>query len=94
MKLKIVTPEKLILEQEADSVTLPGTEGEMTILPTHAAMTATLKAGKLTYRSGGSKSGESLSIGGGFVEVYKNHVLVITSGTEVLQTPATNPSLH
>lgn len=73
MKLKIVTPEKLILDQEASSVTLPGTEGEMTILPHHAAMVATLKKGKVAGHP----------IEGGFVEVFKDQVLVmVKEGTK------------
>ena len=77
MKLKILTPEKLIVDQEVDSFTLPGSEGQMTILPTHAAMVATLKEGEIYYRSGEKNSSKS-KIAGGFVEVLKNQVLVMT----------------
>ena len=90
MKIKIITPDKLILDQEADSVTLPGSEGEMTILPHHAAMIATLKQGKLRFRLG-TKEGETLQIDGGVVEVLSDQVLILTKSA---QTPGPNPSLH
>ena len=85
-----MTPEKLVLEQEVDSVTLPGTEGEMTILPHHAAMLATLKPGKMRY-SLGSKVGEKLFIAEGVVEVLKNHILILTKS---VQAPEANPLYH
>ncbi len=73
MKLKILTPAKLILDQEVDSVTLPGTEGQMTILPTHAALIATLKKGKIL----------NFEMEGGFVEVLKDQVLVMVKSAAV-----------
>lgn len=76
MKLKIVTPEKLVLETEADSVTLPGTEGQMTILKGHAALAATLKAGPMYYHFRGQPS-EPISLGPGFVEVLHNQVTLM-----------------
>ena len=74
MRLKIVTREKLILDQEVSSITLPGTEGQMTILPTHTAMVATLKKGKVL----------GYEIEGGFVEVLKDQVLVISKTGQTL----------
>ena len=42
LQLKIVTPEKLILEELVDSVTIPTTEGEITILPDHIPLIASI----------------------------------------------------
>lgn len=80
MKLKIITPDKLFLEKEVDSVTLPGETGQMTILPHHAAMLASLKPGKFYTRTGGVKS-EEVELQGGFVEVLsaEQKVLVLVS---------------
>jgi len=77
MKLKVLTPEELILDEEVLSVTLPGTEGEMTILPHHAAMVATLKKGPVRYKVG-ERDNTGNEIEGGFVEVLNNTVLVMT----------------
>lgn len=79
MKLKVLTPDQLILDQEVTSVTLPGTEGEMTILPKHTAMVATLKKGAVRYKEGNREvSGNKIERG--FVEVLKDTVLVMTAG--------------
>ena len=65
--LKIVTPEKLILEEPVDQVTLPTTEGELTILPEHISMIAGLASGDVV----GFSNGEHIpvAVSGGFIEV-------------------------
>ncbi len=67
LKLKIVTPEKLILEELVDQVTFPTTEGELTVLPEHVSMIAGLASGDVVAQV----SGESIpmAVSGGFVEV-------------------------
>ncbi len=69
LKLKIVTPEKLILEELVESVALPTTEGEITILPDHVPIVAGLKSGDIVAL----KDGEyiPMALVGGFVEVKK-----------------------
>jgi F-type H+-transporting ATPase subunit epsilon len=65
--LKIVTPEKLILEEEVDQVTLPSTEGELTILPEHIPMIAGLASGDVVAFTNGEQV--PLAVSGGFIEV-------------------------
>lgn len=69
LKLKIVTPEKLILEEMVDQVTLPTTEGEITILPNHMPLVARLKSGDIV----GVVNDEEIpmAVVGGFVETKK-----------------------
>lgn len=69
LKLKIVTPEKLILEEEVDSVTLPTKEGEITILPEHIPLVASLSSGDIVAISKGEHI--PMAVVGGFVEVNK-----------------------
>lgn len=69
LKLKIVTPEKLILEELVESVTLPTTEGEITILPEHVPIIAGLKSGDIVAIAGGEHI--PMAVVGGFVEVKK-----------------------
>ena len=57
LQLKIVTPEKLILEEEVESVTVPTTEGEITILADHIPLVAGLASGDIVAR----KDGEEIS---------------------------------
>lgn len=70
LKLKIVTPEKLILEEMVDSVTLPTTEGEITILPEHIPLISTLSSGDIVARSGGEEI--PMAVVGGFIETKSN----------------------
>ena len=76
LQLDIVTPEKRVFSQEVDSVTLPGSEGELGILPSHIPLVTALKPGELVY----SKSGkaEHFAVGTGFVEVTGQRVSVLT----------------
>jgi len=67
LKLKIVTPEKLILEEYVDQVTIPTTEGELTILPNHISMIAGLSSGDVVAFT--SDEHIPMAVSGGFVEV-------------------------
>lgn len=78
MKLKLLTPDKPVLvDVETDSVTLPGALGEMTVLEGHASLLSSLRKGGVCYRLKGKELGRH-QIEGGFVEVMKNTVLVLT----------------
>jgi F-type H+-transporting ATPase subunit epsilon len=73
--LEIVTPERLAFSGPVDSFSVPGSEGELGILPHHAPLLATLGVGELRYRSGGTE--ESFVIAGGFVQVRPDKVVVM-----------------
>lgn len=70
LKLKIVTPEKLILEEMVDQVSLPTTEGEITILPGHIPLIAGLKSGDVVAFT--SSEHVPVAVVGGFVEIKQN----------------------
>lgn len=74
MKLEIISPESRIFTGEVDSVNLPGTAGSFTVLPHHAALISTLKAGVITYTVDGKET--TLNADSGFVEVNNNVVSV------------------
>ncbi|KKQ03992.1 MAG: ATP synthase epsilon chain [Parcubacteria group bacterium GW2011_GWA2_36_24] len=67
LKLKIVTPERLVLEEMVEQVTLPTTEGEITILPDHIPLIAGLKSGDVVAFANGEHI--PMAVVGGFVEV-------------------------
>lgn len=69
LKLKIVTPERLILEEDVDQVTFPTTEGELTILPDHIPLIAGLASGDVVAVLNGEHM--PYAVAGGFVEVKK-----------------------
>ncbi len=77
LQLKIVTPEKLILEELVDSVTVPTTEGEITILPDHVPLIATIASGDIVAISDGEHI--PMEVVGGFVETKKlNDITEVT----------------
>jgi F-type H+-transporting ATPase subunit epsilon len=71
LKLKIVTPERLILEELVDQVALPTTEGEITILPDHIPIVIGLTSGDVVAFVGGEHV--PMAVSGGFIEVKKDN---------------------
>ena len=67
LKLKIVTPERLILEEMVDQVSLPTTEGEITVLPDHIPLISGLASGDVVAVANGEYV--PMAIVGGFVEI-------------------------
>lgn len=73
MKLTIVSPERILFQGDAESVTVPGTKGEFEVLNQHAPIISSLKAGKLSYQS---SEKQTINILEGFIEVANNEVSV------------------
>lgn len=70
LKLKIVTPERLILEEMVDQVSLPTTLGEITVLPNHIPLITGLMSGDVVAYVNGEHI--PMAVVGGFVEVKTN----------------------
>jgi F-type H+-transporting ATPase subunit epsilon len=70
LKLKIVTPERLVLEEMVDQVSLPTTLGEITILANHIPMITGLTSGDVVAFVNGEYA--PIAVAGGFVEVKQN----------------------
>jgi F-type H+-transporting ATPase subunit epsilon len=81
IQLEIVTPEKQAYADEVDSVVLPGTEGELGVLPHHAPLVSTLGIGELRIRKGGVE--ESFAIVGGFLQVLPDKVVVMAETADI-----------
>ncbi len=77
LHLKIITPSKLVREEEVSSVTVPTAEGEITVLPRHTRLATTLADGIVTLRKNAHE--DSLAIGGGFLETDGTTVTVLVS---------------
>lgn len=74
--LQVVTPEKIAFEGEIDQISLPTKHGQITILPKHVSLVSTIIGGELIIKNG--KEETLLAVYGGFVEVRKNQVRVMT----------------
>ena len=81
LQLEIVTPEKLAYQGEVDSVQLPGSEGELGVLPHHAPLISTLGAGELRLRKG--VEDEFFAIVGGFLQVLPDKVVVMAETADI-----------
>jgi F-type H+-transporting ATPase subunit epsilon len=80
LQLTVVTPERKVVETEADEVQLPGSEGYLGILPGHAALITLLKTGVLSYRGGG-RSG-AFAVSSGFAEIVDDKVSVLADSAQ------------
>ena len=74
-QIEIVTPEKLVLDLQAEYAEIPGKDGYLGVLPDHAALLSELGTGTLTITAGGQT--REVAIAGGYVEVRDNHVRVL-----------------
>ena len=79
LQLKIVTPERVVYEGEADSVSAMTDFGEVTVLPGHLPLVASMRAGELRVRVGGQE--ELMVASTGFLEVKGGNEIVILADT-------------
>src|SRR5436305_1463384 len=80
MHVDVVTAERELYNGEADTVIAPGSEGQLGILPKHAALLTTLKVGELRIRL--NQVEEPFFVSGGFLEVSDNRVTVLAETAE------------
>lgn len=85
MKLKIFIPEKLVLERDVVSVTMPGKAGQLTVLDGHDLLVAELISGPLFYRfpdQDGKLQREEWRVGDGTAEVTQQRAHVFVSAAQ------------
>lgn len=84
LTVEIVTIERVVrVEEGVDVLIAPGSEGQLAILPHHAALMTTLEYGELVFRRGNAE--EAFAIGGGFMEVRNNHVSILADQAEAVE---------
>jgi len=81
IKFEIVTPERVVLQEEIIQITLPTKAGEITVLPNHIPLVSALMPGvvHIKKRDGGD---EVISISGGFLEVLKDKAVILADTAE------------
>ncbi|HIE12277.1 MAG TPA: F0F1 ATP synthase subunit epsilon [Desulfotomaculum sp.] len=79
-RILLVTPEKVVYDDDARFVVLPGTEGELGILPGHAPLITLLRVGLM--RIGRDSEESRFVIAGGLLEVSENRVTILTGAAE------------
>jgi F-type H+-transporting ATPase subunit epsilon len=83
LTLEIVTPDRALVREEVDEVVVPGSEGELGILPGHTPLLTALKVGELWYRQGAEK--HHLMIAFGFAEILPTRVSILAQIAERAQ---------
>ncbi len=77
---KLVTPEKIYLEGDAQMVVLPGAEGDLGVLPNHSNIITSLRPGIIKVTN--SDQTQSLFVEEGFIKFSNNGLLVIAVGLD------------
>jgi F-type H+-transporting ATPase subunit epsilon len=67
-KFELVSPERLLVSEQVESVVLPGSEGEMTIMANHAPLMSTIKPGVVRVKTAAGAE-QTFVVFGGFVDV-------------------------
>jgi F-type H+-transporting ATPase subunit epsilon len=79
--LQLVSPERMLVEEQVDEVQIPALDGFLGVLPGHAPLVSELKAGGvLSYHAAGKE--KVLAVYGGFVEVLPDRVRVLADAAE------------
>jgi F-type H+-transporting ATPase subunit epsilon len=81
LTLRIITPDRIALDEPVTSVRLPGVDGSIGVLPRHAPMIAALDTGVLSYKKAGGGEGR-IFVSGGFAEVRGDTLRVISRAGE------------
>lgn len=81
-RLRVVTPTKVVFDEEVEMVIAPGVAGELAIMAHHIALATALKPGVIKIRKKEDESFERLSCTGGFLHVLNNDVQLLTDASE------------
>jgi len=80
IKVEIMTPERPLVDQEADQVNFPAADGYMGVLPEHTPLVAELGIGEVTVAVGGQE--QRFMVNGGFVQVGPDRVTLMANEAE------------
>ena len=80
IRCEIVSQDRMVFEGDADIVVIPGSDGEMGILPNHAPLLSTLNYGVIRVRLGNNE--EDFTVAGGVVEVQPDIITILADAAE------------
>lgn len=81
IRLEVVTPQRVVFEDDVEALIIPGIDGYIGIWSDHAPMVVRLDLGVIRYRKG--QSLERIAITGGFLEIAKNKAVVLADSAEL-----------
>ncbi|MDA3840011.1 MAG: ATP synthase F1 subunit epsilon [Patescibacteria group bacterium] len=81
IKFEIVTPERMVMQEMVQQIVAPTKAGEITVLPGHIPIVASLQAGVIETKN---EKGENsvMSVSGGFIEVLSDKVVILADTAE------------
>jgi F-type H+-transporting ATPase subunit epsilon len=80
IQLEVVTPERLVVNDTAEYIEIPGKTGYLGVLPGHAPLITELAVGEISYRTGAQT--KRLAVAWGFAEVLQNKVTILAETAE------------
>jgi len=80
LRLEVATPTRQVVDEQVDTVELPGVLGRLGVLPGHTPLLTALGTGPLLYRREGTEA--QLAVQGGFAEVLADSVTVLAAVAE------------
>jgi F-type H+-transporting ATPase subunit epsilon len=81
LTVRVITPDKIVWDDQVEEVILPSTTGQIGILTNHAPLLSALDIGVMRVRPG--KEWKNIAIMGGFAEVDDNEVKILVNGAEL-----------
>lgn len=75
--LKLLAPDASIIDAPARAVTVPGTDGDFTILPDHAPIVSSMRKGIIKVHAMDQKEPISFTVSGGFVDADQRHCTIL-----------------
>ena len=81
IKFELVTPERVVLKESIRQITVPTKTGEITVLPDHIPLVASLKPGVIDVIQENGET-EIISVSGGFIEVLKDKIVILADTAE------------
>ncbi len=80
LSVEVITPERVVVSDEAEMVEARGTLGEFGVLPGHIRYLTTIEIGEIRYQKGGNT--KILATSGGFAEVFDDKVTLLVDTAE------------
>ncbi len=84
LKFELVSPERLLLSEEVEQVTVPGTEGEFSVLAHHAPVMTALRPGLIKV-TGGEAGARNVFVWGGFAEVNEHGLTILAEEAQMIE---------
>jgi len=80
LRLTVITPLKLLVDEEVETVSIPSLEGYLGVFPGHRPLFLALGEGKITYRVGQKE--DHLAVQGGYAEILSERVVIFAEVSE------------